>query len=104
MQLHNKNSDRSVKRGSSLEVKIELKSTVAAKLCRTVTILLVKIFFLAVCDFFTQVVYVTATTPFAILLILIIRGVTLPHAVDGLIFYLKPDWSRLADVGVRAGT
>ena len=47
-----------------------------------------------------QVVYVTATTPFVLLLMLVIRGVTLPHAADGLRYYLEPDFSRLADVAV----
>lgn len=47
--------------------------------------------------FFPQVVYFTATFPFIVLFILLIRGLTLTGAGDGILFYLKPDFSRLAD-------
>lgn len=46
---------------------------------------------------FLQVVYVTATFPYVMLLVLLIRGVTLPGAYDGIKFYLYPDISRLSD-------
>lgn len=49
-----------------------------------------------------QVVYVTATFPYVMLLVLLIRGVTLPGASEGIKFYLYPDLSRLSDPQVRA--
>uniref|UniRef100_A0A8C4QTI3 Transporter n=1 Tax=Eptatretus burgeri TaxID=7764 RepID=A0A8C4QTI3_EPTBU len=53
-----------------------------------------------------KVVYVTATFPYIMLVVLMIRGVTLPGAADGLRFYLYPDISRLKDpqVWMDAGT
>ena len=47
--------------------------------------------------------YVTATFPFIMLIVLLIRGVTLPGASAGIRFYLYPDLERLKDpeVGVH---
>lgn len=47
-----------------------------------------------------QVVYFTATFPYVILTVLLIRAVTLDGALYGIIYYLKPDFSRLADAQV----
>ncbi|XP_001631770.2 sodium- and chloride-dependent GABA transporter 1 isoform X1 [Nematostella vectensis] len=44
-----------------------------------------------------KVVYFTATFPFIVLFILMIRGATLEGSLDGVIYYLNPDWERLAD-------
>uniref|UniRef100_A0A3B4G813 Transporter n=1 Tax=Pundamilia nyererei TaxID=303518 RepID=A0A3B4G813_9CICH len=49
-----------------------------------------------------KVVYVTATFPYVMLLILLIRGLSLPGAFEGIIFYLLPEPSRLIDPQVRA--
>uniref|UniRef100_UPI00398F571E solute carrier family 6 member 4b n=1 Tax=Pristiophorus japonicus TaxID=55135 RepID=UPI00398F571E len=47
-----------------------------------------------------KVVWVTATMPYLVLFILLIRGVSLPGAWRGVIFYLKPTWKKLLDVTV----
>ncbi|XP_022796296.1 sodium- and chloride-dependent creatine transporter 1-like [Stylophora pistillata] len=53
-----------------------------------------------------SVVYFTATAPYLLLTAILIRGVTLPGAADGIKFYLTPDLSRLGDgqVWLDAGT
>ena len=41
--------------------------------------------------------YFTATAPYFLMLILLIRGLTLPGAMDGIKFYLIPTWNKLTD-------
>uniref|UniRef100_A0A3B3UCE7 Transporter n=1 Tax=Poecilia latipinna TaxID=48699 RepID=A0A3B3UCE7_9TELE len=53
-----------------------------------------------------KVVYFTATFPYLMLVVLLVRGLTLPGAGIGIQFYLYPDLGRLADpqVWMDAGT
>lgn len=48
-----------------------------------------------------QVVYLTATFPYVMLFVLLVRGATLPGATQGIIYYLKPNHTRLADPQVQ---
>uniref|UniRef100_A0A4W5KGT7 Transporter n=1 Tax=Hucho hucho TaxID=62062 RepID=A0A4W5KGT7_9TELE len=61
---------------------------------------------LALCLAIAWVVYFTATFPYLMLIVLLIRGVTLTGADLGIKFYLYPDLSRLAypEVWMVAGT
>jgi len=47
-----------------------------------------------------KVVYFTATFPYVVLLILLVRGCTLPGAGNGLYYLFVPKWSKLADMNV----
>uniref|UniRef100_A0A8D3A4J8 Transporter n=1 Tax=Scophthalmus maximus TaxID=52904 RepID=A0A8D3A4J8_SCOMX len=47
-----------------------------------------------------KVTYFTATFPYVMLLVLLIRGLTLPGAWEGIYFYLYPDFKHLANLEV----
>ncbi|KAH6928218.1 hypothetical protein HPB50_012594 [Hyalomma asiaticum] len=53
-----------------------------------------------------KIVWVSAIFPYVCLFILLVRGVTLSGATNGLFFYIKPDWSQLLKpkVWIAAGT
>lgn len=47
-----------------------------------------------------KVVWVTATMPYVVLSILLVRGLMLPGAVGGISYYLKPELSKLKETRV----
>ncbi|KAM7311392.1 sodium-dependent serotonin transporter [Ixodes scapularis] len=53
-----------------------------------------------------KAVWVTATMPYVVLLILLLRGVTLDGSMDGIKYYLYPQWDKLlsSDVWIDAAT
>lgn len=46
---------------------------------------------------FVQVVYFTSLFPYALLAVLLVRGLTLPGAMEGLKYYATPNLSKLTD-------
>ncbi|KAL4233010.1 hypothetical protein ACF0H5_007696 [Mactra antiquata] len=44
-----------------------------------------------------KVVYVTALMPYVLLLVFLVRGLTLPGSLEGIKYYLTPDFQRLQD-------
>ncbi len=47
-----------------------------------------------------KVVWVTVTLPILLLLVLLVRSVTLPGAIEGINYYLQPDFSKIFDLEV----
>jgi len=48
----------------------------------------------------SKVVMVTVPLPLILLAVLLVRGLTLPGAIDGIRFYLTPDFSKLANPSI----
>ena len=47
-----------------------------------------------------KVVWFTALFPYVVLVLLLIRGVTLPGAAQGILYFISPDWHKLLSVNV----
>ena len=47
-----------------------------------------------------KVAYFTALFPYVVLFTLLVRGVTLEGASDGILFFLRPQWAKLLDPSV----
>ena len=50
----------------------------------------------------SQVVYFTATVPYLLLFVFLWRAVTLPGAMEGIIYFLTPQWDKMWDAKVTA--
>jgi NSS family neurotransmitter:Na+ symporter len=48
----------------------------------------------------SKVVLITVPLPVLLLVVLLIRGITLPGAMEGIRYYLTPDFSKLANPGI----
>jgi SNF family Na+-dependent transporter len=48
-----------------------------------------------------QIVYLTAIMPYIFLFILLGRALLLPGSLEGIKYYLKPDWQKLTDFQVE---
>ena len=48
----------------------------------------------------SKVVMVTVPLPLILLAILLVRGLTLPGSIEGISYFLKPDFSKLTDPGI----
>lgn len=51
---------------------------------------------------FAQVVWITATLPYFVLFVLLVHGITLPGASNGISAYLHIDFYRLKEATVSA--
>ena len=48
-----------------------------------------------------KVVFFTATFPYLLLLAFLVRGLTLPGAMDGINFFIKPQWDQMLESKVN---
>lgn len=48
--------------------------------------------------------WITATMPYVVLFILLIRGITLDGSLVGIKYYLWPQWDKLLELDVRCIT
>ena len=48
-----------------------------------------------------KVVFFTATFPYVLLIGFLVRGCTLPGAIDGIRFFIEPQWEKMLDSKVR---
>ena len=48
----------------------------------------------------TKIIAVTASTPFFIFFILVLRGLFLDGAMEGIAYLFKPKWERLLDYNI----
>lgn len=58
------------------------------------------VYLFSIIHFPGKVVWITATMPYVVLTILLIRGLMLPGAVKGISYYLKPELSKLKETQV----
>lgn len=47
-----------------------------------------------------KVAYFTAIFPYVVLIILLVRGVTLPGAWSGIMYFITPQWDKIYDPSV----
>ena len=50
--------------------------------------------------FLFKVAYVTAIFPYLVLITLLVKGLTLDGALQGILFYIKPQWDKILDLNV----
>ncbi|GAB1609490.1 sodium-dependent serotonin transporter-like [Argonauta hians] len=47
-----------------------------------------------------KAVWITATLPYIIIVVLLVRGCTLPGSSEGILYYLRPTWNKLLNLQV----